>query len=194
MQKIIIIIKTNADRPSDIPQPGYSTLCCGGRKKKEVLFLRVGNFWQNIPQKMLGGSRRVLLRSFQTGRQFSTQKFWDWTVQPRPNWMKDKKEGIVACVIFGITGTTSALLVRPAVEKVLGIKGSLVEGPNSYRIASILFISPVYALLLGITGTLAGRHTFFAKMSFKILGRFFPKRILSGALCEPAKAKQFVQK
>lgn len=134
--------------------------------------------------------RKLTSKAILNQRKFSTQKFWEWTGQSRPHWLKDRKEGIIACVIFGITGSASALLVRPTVEKVLGIKGSLIEGPNSYRIASILCISPVYAIMLGVIGTAAGRHSFFAKMSMKIMGRFLPKNALSKVLCAPAKAKQ----
>jgi hypothetical protein len=115
--------------------------------------------------------------------------FWEWTTQDRPLWLKDKKEGIITCVVFGITGTSSAFFVRPTVEKVFGIKGSLIEGPNSYRVVSLLCISPIYAVLLGVLGTLAGRHTFFAKMSFKILNRFLPKAVLSKAVCQPGRLK-----
>jgi uncharacterized membrane protein YeaQ/YmgE (transglycosylase-associated protein family) len=122
-------------------------------------------------------------------RSFSSQEFWQWTTKPRPNWLKDWKEGIITCIIFGITGSASAFLVRPTVEKVFGVQGSLIEGPNSYRVLSILCISPVYAILLGITGTLAGRHLFFTKMSMKILNRFLPKSLLNRTLCSPAKSK-----
>lgn len=80
--------------------------------------------------------------------------------------------------MFGVTGSSSVYFVRPTVEKVFGIKGTLIDGPNEYRIVSLLCVSPIYALILGVTGTLAGRHTYFAKMSAKILGRFYRKKRL----------------
>lgn len=115
--------------------------------------------------------------------------FWNWTTKTRPYWMKDLKEGAVAFTVFGMTGSASLLLVRPTVENVFGIKGSLWEGPNSYRVISIVCVSPVYAIILGVAGTLAGRHPFFSKMSYKILNRFIPKLLLEKMLCNPAKLK-----
>lgn len=100
------------------------------------------------------------------------------------------KEGVIACTVFGVTGTSSMLFVRPAVEEIFGIQGSLIEGPNSYRVVSLLCLSPIYAVMLGTIGTLAGRHPFFAKMSTKILGRFLPKKALEKITCEYARAKQ----
>lgn len=113
--------------------------------------------------------------------------FWQWTTKPRPYWTKDIKEGAVAVTVFGFTGSTTMYFVRPAVENVFGIKGSLLEGPNEYRVVSLLCISPVYALILGVTGTLAGRHSYFAKMSAKILGRFLPKKASEKLVCRFAK-------
>lgn len=122
-------------------------------------------------------------------RKLNTQSFWQWTTQDRPLWTKDKKEGLIAVVIFGITGSASAFFVRPAVETVFGIQGSLIEGPNSYRVISLLCLSPIYGLLLGTLGTLAGRHKFFAAMSLKVVGRFMPKKLVHRMMCSPARNK-----
>lgn len=120
----------------------------------------------------------------------SFQTFWKWTTQTRPLWYKDPKEGIIACGIFGLTGTTTLALVRPTMENVFGMKGSMIDGPNSYRVISLLCISPIYALMLGAVGTVAGRHNYFAKMSIKIFCRFIPKKVVEKAVCPPAKANK----
>ena len=116
-------------------------------------------------------------------------KFWNWTTTPRLNWKNNIKEAVIATMVFGVTGTTSMILIRPCLKTAFGLEGSLLEGPNSYRIISILTISPVYAILLFTIGTISGRHIFFAQMSSKILGRFIPKSILSKVYCNPAKIK-----
>lgn len=116
-------------------------------------------------------------------------KFWNWTTTPRLNWKSNIKEAVIATIVFGVTGTTTMFLIRPCLKTVFGLEGSLLEGPNSYRIISILTISPVYAILLFTIGTISGRHIFFAQMSSKILGRFIPKSILSKVYCNPAKIK-----
>ncbi len=91
--------------------------------------------------------------------------------------------------VFGVTGSSSMLLVRPALKEVFGLEGSWAEGPNSYRVASILMVSPFYAFILLFIGTVSGRHTYFAKMSMKILGRFVPKSLIQKVICTPAKNK-----
>ncbi len=120
-------------------------------------------------------------------RKSSTSKFWEWTTQSRANWKEDKVEAAVMFVIFGVTGSSSMLLVRPALKNVFGLEGSLVEGPNSYRAASILMVSPFYACILLFIGTLSGRHSYFSKMSMKILNRFIPKPAIHKLLCPAAK-------
>ena len=55
----------------------------------------------------------------------SWQRFWAWTLQQRPSWKEDKVEAAVAFTVFGITGSTSVAVVRPALKHVTGIEGSL---------------------------------------------------------------------
>lgn len=47
-----------------------------------------------------------------------------------------------------------------------------MEGPNSYRVISVLTVTPIYTVILLTVGTVAGRHSFFAKQAVKMLGRF----------------------
>lgn len=106
------------------------------------------------------------------------QRFWKWTLQPRPSWKENKVEAAVAFTVFGITGSTSVAVVRPTLKSAFGLEGSMREGPNSYRAISIVAVSPIYALLLVTFGTVAGRHRFFANMAQKIFGRFLPGAVL----------------
>ena len=78
---------------------------------------------------------------------------------------------------------------RPALKNVMGIEGTMVEGPWSYRIASVLIISPIYACILMTVGTLAGRHVFFANMARKIMSRFVPKKLSSKITCPKSNKK-----
>lgn len=48
------------------------------------------------------------------------------------------------------------------------------EGPWTYRIGSLLAVSPIYSVLLVAFGTAAGRHRFFSAMAQRIVGRFLP--------------------
>eukprot|EP00408_Alexandrium_pacificum_P012852 CAMPEP_0171235236 /NCGR_PEP_ID=MMETSP0790-20130122/41842_1 /TAXON_ID=2925 /ORGANISM="Alexandrium catenella, Strain OF101" /LENGTH=178 /DNA_ID=CAMNT_0011701541 /DNA_START=51 /DNA_END=588 /DNA_ORIENTATION=- len=98
-------------------------------------------------------------------------------------------EAAVVFVVFGLTGSTSVALVRPCFKALTGIDGNLRDGPWSYRIGSLLMVSPVYAAVLITFGTLSGRHLFFAKMGQKILGRFLPPSLRPKLQCAPAQAK-----
>jgi len=99
----------------------------------------------------------------------------------------------VIFVVFGITGSSSVALVRPCFTTITGVEGSMVEGPWSYRIGSLLLVSPVYSVVLITLGTLSGRHMYFATMGKKILGRFLPSSVRPHLQCGPAKAKAQMQ-
>eukprot|EP00746_Dinoflagellata_sp_MGD_P070946 gnl/MRDRNA2_/MRDRNA2_28969_c0_seq1.p1 gnl/MRDRNA2_/MRDRNA2_28969_c0~~gnl/MRDRNA2_/MRDRNA2_28969_c0_seq1.p1 ORF type:complete len:170 (+),score=25.84 gnl/MRDRNA2_/MRDRNA2_28969_c0_seq1:79-588(+) len=117
------------------------------------------------------------------------QKFWAWTTQARPHWRESPKEAAVLFCVFGVTGSSSVAMVRPIFKSVTGIEGNMKDGPWSYRIGSLLMVSPVYACVLITVGTLSGRHTYFAKMGGKILGRFVPSSFKPKIQCSPAKKK-----
>jgi len=117
-------------------------------------------------------------------------RFWAWTSQKRPSWREDKVEAAVLFCVFGCTGSSSVYFVRPALEKV-GVVGSLRDGPNSYRLISILSVTPIYATILFTLGTLSGRHAYFAGQWRKILNRFVPASALNKvvpAACAAGKA------
>ena len=62
-------------------------------------------------------------------------------------------------------------------KKTIGLEGSMREGPWSYRIISLIAVSPIYATMLVTFGTVAGRHRFFAAMASKIFARFLPSAV-----------------
>lgn len=47
---------------------------------------------------------------------------------PPRNTMKWYGEMILLCTVFGITGSSTMFLVRPAVGNVLGLEGSMKDG------------------------------------------------------------------
>ena len=99
-------------------------------------------------------------------------------MQQRPSWRESPVEAAIVFTVFGITGSTSVALVRPALQSTIGLEGSMRDGPWSYRVLSLVLVSPMYAVFLATFGTLAGRHIFFAAMARKILGRFLPSRFV----------------
>ena len=118
------------------------------------------------------------------------KRFWSWTTKERANWKESPTEALIICTIFGITGSSTLYFVRPVLKRI-GFEGSMIEGPNSYRVASVLLISPMYASILLILGTIGGRHLFFAKMAHKIYSRFIPNnKIREKILCTPALLKK----
>jgi hypothetical protein len=118
------------------------------------------------------------------------ERFWEWTTQHRPTWRESKVEAAVVFCVFGVTGSTSVALTRPALKSTFGLEGSMADGPWSYRIISVLAVSPIYACCLLAFGTAAGRHTFFAAMATKIFGRFLPSSLSKRLACPPAMTKK----
>ena len=118
------------------------------------------------------------------------KRFWSWTTKERISWKESPSEALIVCTIFGITGSSTLYFVRPILKRI-GFEGTMIDGPNSYRVASVLLISPMYASILLILGTLGGRHLFFAKMAHKIYSRFVPsKKFREKLLCTPAILKR----
>lgn len=97
-------------------------------------------------------------------------------LQPKP--MPDRwssawyREMALICTVFAITGSSTMVLVRPAVSKGLGLEGSLKDGPWSFRICSLVVMTPIYATLLLVVGTVFGRHAYFRHFSVKMWSRF----------------------
>eukprot|EP00605_Chrysophyceae_sp_TOSAG23-4_P002212 GSChrysophyteH1.ASY1.ANO1.2451.1 assembled CDS len=116
------------------------------------------------------------------------KRFWAWTSQKRPSWRESKTEAAVLFCVFGLTGSSSVGLVRPCLYK-LGLEGSLKDGPNSYRVISILSVTPIYSVILFTLGTLSGRHAYFASQWRKIFTRFIPSKAVDKIVqvgCQPA--------
>ena len=86
-----------------------------------------------------------------------------------PAWYR---EMTLLCTVFAITGSSTMFLVRPAMSNVLGLEGSMKEGPWSYRICSLVIMTPLYATLLVCVGTVFGRHAYFRHFSVKMFSRF----------------------
>ena len=83
---------------------------------------------------------------------------------------------MLVLVVFSITGSLSLYIVRPLLSDVLGLQGSMRDGPWSYRILTLLLVPPAYSLMLLTIGTAAGRHTYFKRVALRMWGRILPKR------------------
>ena len=114
---------------------------------------------------------------------WSLSSWWHNFLAPKPMpprytaaWYR---EMVLICTVFAITGSTTMVVVRPMVSQGLGLKGSIIDGPWSYRLASLIIMSPIYGILLVCVGTLAGRHAYFRHFSVKLFGRFgIPSHLL----------------
>lgn len=111
-----------------------------------------------------------------------------------PKEMPEKKtaswyrEMVLLCTVFAITGSSTMFMVRPAMSEVLGLKGSFREGPNSYRICSIVIMTPLYATMLVCVGTVFGRHAYFRHFAVKMFSRFgIPPELMDSTFHETAK-------
>ncbi len=144
------------------------------------------------PRKIFTAALSRFLSSDSAPKMGVVERFWAWTTKPRPTWRESKLEAAVVFTVFGITGSTSVAVVRPCLKHTFGLEGTMRDGPWSYRIISILAVSPIYACCLLTFGTLSGRHNFFAMMATKIFGRFLPASVSRRLGCPPALKKKIV--
>jgi len=116
-------------------------------------------------------------RSYSSGKENKASETWlqRWMAPKEipPRWTTAwYREMVLICTVFAITGSSTMVLVRPMVSHGLGLKGSMKEGPWSYRICSIIIMTPLYAGLLVVVGTLFGRHAYFRFFAVKMFSRF----------------------
>ena len=115
----------------------------------------------------------------------SVGELWRWwTSEPPPHrrysalWWRD---AVLVLVVFSVTGSLSLLVVKPLLSSVLGVSGSLRDGPNSYRLLSVLLVPPAYSVMLLTIGTLVGQHHYFRKVAMRMWGRLLPKSWTGGS-------------
>ena len=157
-----------------------------------VLFLR------RCSQRVAAPQFHLPFRTIQTSKpsKQSMSTFWAWTTRagvtfPSPRYsVAWTQEALLRCGVFAVTGTTALVFMRPVVRVITNEpEGSLINGPWTYRLTSLLLLSPVYAAVLCLVGTAAGRHVYFARMASKIWGRFLPKTQRDRVLCEAGQKK-----
>lgn len=100
------------------------------------------------------------------------QRFFGPKEMPPRGTLRWYGEISLICTVFAITGTSTMVLVRPAVSQGLGLEGSFKDGPWSYRICSLVIMSPIYSVLLVVVGTVFGRHFYFRHFAVKMISRF----------------------
>jgi len=114
-----------------------------------------------------------------------------WTAHkeiPPRGTLKWYGEMVLICTVFAITGTSTMVLVRPAVSEGLGLRGSLKDGPWSYRICSLVIMTPLYSAMLVLVGTVFGRHFYFRHFAVKMFSRFgIPPELMDKSFHETAK-------
>ena len=99
--------------------------------------------------------------------------------QPRFSalWWRDQ---VLILAVFSITGSLALYLVRPLLSSVLGLQGSMRDGPWSYRILTLLLVPPAYSVMLVTIGTALGRHAYFKRVALRMWGRLLPRAWLGG--------------
>lgn len=150
-------------------------------------------------------SQRIMQRTFSHGAQKETskeaitkaekvveenilQRFLGPKIMPERGTTQWYREMVLLCTVFAITGTSTMVLVRPAMSNILGLKGSLKEGPWSYRICSVVIMTPLYACMLVLVGTTFGRHAYFRHFAVKMFSRFgIPPELMDASYHQTAK-------
>ena len=80
----------------------------------------------------------------------------------------------VVFLVFGVTGALTVLISRLVLNGLLGLDGSLVGGPWSYRLVYLALIPPVYSATLLAVGTLMGKRAFFQRRVVRLWGWALP--------------------
>ena len=75
---------------------------------------------------------------------------------------------------FGVTGGLTVLISRLLLNGLLGLDGSLISGPWSYRLVYLAVIPPVYSATLLAVGTLMGKRAFFQRRVVRLWGWALP--------------------
>ena len=80
----------------------------------------------------------------------------------------------VIFLAFGVTGGLTVLVSRLLLNGLLGLDGSLLSGPWSYRLIYLALIPPVYSATLLAVGTLLGKRAFFQRRVVRLWGWALP--------------------
>ena len=80
----------------------------------------------------------------------------------------------VIFLVFGVTGGLTVFLSRLVLNGLLGLDGSLLSGPWSYRLVYLALIPPVYSATLLAVGTLMGKRAFFQRRVVRLWGWALP--------------------
>ncbi len=80
----------------------------------------------------------------------------------------------VIFLAFGVTGALTVLISRLLLNGALGMDGSLLSGPWSYRLVYLALIPPVYSATLLAVGTLLGKRAFFQRRVVRLWGWALP--------------------
>jgi hypothetical protein len=133
-------------------------------------------------------SKEAITKAEQVVEQTFSQRFLGPKVMPERGTAQWYREMVLLCTVFAITGTSTMVLVRPAMSDILGLNGSLKEGPWSYRICSIVIMTPLYACMLVLVGTTFGRHAYFRHFAVKMFSRFgIPPELMDASYHQTAK-------
>lgn len=135
----------------------------------------------------VNASTSINVNANKTNQSFLSRWMGHKEIPPRGT-LKWYGEMVLLCTVFAITGTSTMVLVRPAVSDVLGLKGSLKDGPNSYRVCSIVIMTPLYSMMLVLVGTVFGRHAYFRHFAVKMFSRFgIPAELMDKSFHQTAK-------
>ena len=116
------------------------------------------------------------------------QRFLGPKPMPPQNTFRWYMEMTLLCTVFAISGTSTMVLVRPAVSDILGLRGSMKDGPWSYRLCSLFIMTPIYPLVLVSVGTAFGRHAYFRHFGVKMFTRFgIPPELMDKNFLENSK-------
>ncbi|KAF9936596.1 hypothetical protein BGZ67_002186 [Mortierella alpina] len=87
-------------------------------------------------------------------------------------------EWTIIIFVFSVTGSSTMLVVKP-VLKALGLTGSIIAGPWTFRIIYIILTLPIYSCMLLLVSSLFCRRLYFENLLIRMWGRLLPSCLIN---------------
>eukprot|EP00039_Didymoeca_costata_P030374 m.29238 g.29238 ORF g.29238 m.29238 type:complete len:156 (-) comp8080_c0_seq1:59-526(-) len=120
-----------------------------------------------------GGSGKGVFQAWDNSNM--NHKLFFFARLPRNEWTSAHwREEAVLWFVFAVTGSSASKGARLVCNNLLGIEGTIKEGPWTYRASYFVLMMPVYTLTLLFFGTMFRRHYFYRRFAHKMWSRMLP--------------------
>ncbi|CAO3573853.1 unnamed protein product [Mortierella alpina] len=87
-------------------------------------------------------------------------------------------EWTIIIFVFSVTGSSTMLVVKPLL-RALGLSGSIIAGPWTFRIIYVILTLPIYSCMLLLVSSLFCRRLYFENLLIRMWGRLLPSCLIN---------------